>query len=147
MLSESHSETWDVVIRGSLRHWRFAPALSRRRGTTALAPPDRAPAGRLLVERLEREGRVLLTLYGEVDLESSRELRSALEAANDPKVTELAIDLDGLSFMDSTGLQLLVAAAQQARNNDRELILRRVPMHARRLFEVTGMLELFKIRA
>lgn len=89
---------------------------------------------------------MLLTLYGEVDLESSRELRRALEAANDPKVTELAIDLDGLSFMDSTGLQLLVAAAQQARSNDREVILRRVPMHARRLLEVTGMLQLFKIR-
>jgi stage II sporulation protein AA (anti-sigma F factor antagonist) len=101
--------------------------------------------GRLLVERHERGGSVLLTLYGEIDVESSRELERALEAVAGSQVKELAIDLDGLSFMDSTGLQLLARAAQQARENGHEVVLRRIPLHARRLFEVTGMLPLFKL--
>lgn len=112
---------------------------------TELARPDRAAVGSLLVEREDSDDAVLLTVYGEVDIQSSAQLESMLEAAQAIGPAQVVIDLDGLSFMDSTGLQLLVRAARRAAANGRRLELRRVPAKAMRLFELTGTLGLFNL--
>ena len=49
----------------------------------------------------------------------------------------LVIDLRGLSFIDSTGLSVLLAAAERARSQDRRLIVVRPPLPALRVFILT----------
>jgi hypothetical protein len=49
----------------------------------------------------------------------------------------LVIDLTGLSFIDSTGLSVLLAAAERARSQERRLIVVRPPLPALRVFTLT----------
>jgi anti-anti-sigma factor len=70
---------------------------------TDFARPDRAAEDRLLVERTQTDGRTILTVHGEIDVASVHELERELEAAQKLEPRELVIDLDALSFMDSTG--------------------------------------------
>jgi len=49
----------------------------------------------------------------------------------------LVIDLSGLSFIDSTGLSVLLAAAERARSQGRRLIVVRPPLPALRVFTLT----------
>ena len=49
----------------------------------------------------------------------------------------LVIDLTGLSFIDSTGLSVLLSAAERARKQSRRLIVVRPPLPALRVFTLT----------
>jgi anti-anti-sigma regulatory factor len=49
----------------------------------------------------------------------------------------LMVDLTGLSFIDSTGLSVLLAASERARRQGRRLIVVRPPLPALRVFTLT----------
>jgi anti-sigma B factor antagonist len=110
-----------------------------------LARPDRAAKERLLVERTQTDARTVLTVYGEIDVASVHELERQLEAAQRLAPRELVIDLDALTFMDSTGLYVLLRAYRNAKSNGYSLMLRRVPDHAMRLLRLTGVVPLFRV--
>jgi anti-sigma B factor antagonist len=83
-------------------------------------------------------------VYGVIDIQSAGVFERELERAQAGD-EQLVLDLDGLSFMDSSALQLLVRASQRAGEQGRKVILQRVPRAARRLLEITGMNALFTI--
>ncbi len=80
-------------------------------------------------------------LAGELDLASAPDLLTAIF----PLTTEpgdLRIDMSELSFMDSSGLQALLTTAQALRGRG-EIHLVDAPRAVRRVFEITGTLDLF----
>ena len=97
------------------------------------------------VECTQTDGRTILTVYGEIDVASVHELERELDAAQKLEPRELVIDLDALSFMDSTGLYVLLRAYRSAKANGYSLMLRRVPDHAMRLLRLTGVVPLFRV--
>ena len=54
------------------------------------------------------QGRSLVTLRGELDLGTAEQLEQALAEADG----EVLLDLRGLTFMDSTGVRVLLEAAE-----------------------------------
>jgi anti-sigma B factor antagonist len=66
----------------------------------------------LTVERDER-GTCRLTLRGELDLGTAERLERALADAGD----DVLLDLRGLTFMDSTGVRVLLEAAEAEHAN------------------------------
>ena len=75
----------------------------------------------------------VIWLEGEIDMASADELRSSLlEHAAGP----LILDASNLTFMDSSGLKVLLEAAA-SRNGSGNLVLRRPTRSVRRLFEIT----------
>lgn len=65
--------------------------------------------------RVERVGEVaVVSLQGEHDLDSVAELRSQLQSALEAQPRALVVELSRTSFMDSTALGALVAAARRA---------------------------------
>jgi anti-sigma B factor antagonist len=66
----------------------------------------------LTVERDER-GTCRLTLRGELDLWTAERLERALADAGD----DVLLDLRGLTFMDSTGVRVLLEAAEAEHAN------------------------------
>jgi anti-anti-sigma factor len=73
------------------------------------------------VEVQRRDAVAIVQPRGELDLVTVETLRAALD---DIKRTErLVLDLRGLSFMDSTGLQLLVALHERAQRERFQLTL------------------------
>lgn len=59
--------------------------------------------------------RVVLALSGELDIASALDVQTALEELRAAGWADIAVDLRAVSFIDSTGLGVLVAADERAR--------------------------------
>ena len=89
-----------------------------------------------------RDGSLLhLRPVGELDLVAAYELEKASEAIDGRDVTQVVLDLRGLTFIDSTGLHTLVRAASRARRHDCRLVVVRAPVEMDRVFAMTGTYE------
>jgi len=76
-------------------------------------PLDDEP--RPLEVRIEEHGSVIVVvLSGELDLMSAPRVESALQQAADGPATALIVDVQALSFMDSTGIRTLLQAKRRA---------------------------------
>src|SRR5436305_5059733 len=89
------------------------------------------------VETRSDEHATVLTVTGELDLATSPALEAELDRATDG--SELVIlDLRGVSFMDSTGLSLLVKAQRRAHDLGRRLAVVKGGAQVQRLLKLTG---------
>jgi anti-sigma B factor antagonist len=73
---------------------------------------------------------------GELDILSVPELRDALAIVGNHR-RDVVLDFAGVSFVDSSGLRLLLAAAGAAERGGASLILRAPSPAVRRLFGIT----------
>lgn len=94
----------------------------------------------------DRDGVVVLHLAGEVDLEVSAQLRRALLERLDDK-QDVLVDLDGVSYIDSSGVASLIEAFQRARQHGRRFALARVPEGAMRVLRIAQLDRVFPILA
>jgi anti-anti-sigma factor len=86
----------------------------------------------------DAQGGVHAQLAGELDMASVPDVRARLDAALSEGVQELSLDLSGLTFMDSAGVELLFRLRE-------DLAVRQVPLRLyvpedaliRRTLEVT----------
>ncbi|HEX4698464.1 MAG TPA: STAS domain-containing protein [Actinomycetes bacterium] len=83
--------------------------------------------------------RALVTVSGEVDLETAPELGDhALAALKDVSV-HLVLDLRGVTFMDSTGLKVLLATAHRADLAGGSVVLVAPNRAVNRILTLTGL--------
>ncbi|MFD6892812.1 STAS domain-containing protein [Streptomyces sp. NPDC059957] len=110
--------------------------MTREHGTHDPAGPP-PPAGEAVVVRLS----------GEMDLSRVGEVRALLlEAATRAGGrADIVVDLSGLTFCDSAGLNLLLRARLQAVESGRTLRLAAPNAQMLRLLEITGALSLFPV--
>ena len=85
-----------------------------------------------------------LAVSGDVDIETSPRLRGRIEEVLAPG-RHLIIDLSGVHFMDSTGLGVLVAGLNRAKQVGASLSLVCDGVRVLKLFEMTGLNETFAI--
>ncbi len=90
--------------------------------------------------RSQREGRVhRLTPLGELDIASAPVLRAEFDAVvGDDSAEKIVVDLTRLSFIDSTGLALVLLMADETKEHDRLRIVNGSPA-VDRLFDLTGV--------
>ncbi len=87
----------------------------------------------------------VLAVKGEVDVYTAPRLRERLvELVNQGK-RSIVIDLEGVEFLDSTGLGVLVGGLKRLRTNDGELSLVCTQHRILRVFEITGLTKVFAI--
>jgi anti-sigma B factor antagonist len=88
----------------------------------------------------------VVALQGEIDLSTSPLLRSTLVSLVDAGARRLTVDMSDVTFVDSTGLGVLVGALQllQGRGGD-GLTVRGVGPAVRRVFELTGLDAVFSV--
>jgi anti-sigma B factor antagonist len=89
-------------------------------------------------------GTLILHLRGELDLASREIFEPAIMAAI-PTAYAVVLDLSELTFCDSNGLSMFVAAHEKAAGNGTELTLRNLQPAVRRVFLVAGLDRRFKI--
>ncbi|XVU29267.1 STAS domain-containing protein [Actinoplanes sp. CA-054009] len=87
---------------------------------------------------------VRVALTGELDLASSDEVRSFIEAAlAETRPARVLVDMDGVAFCDSTGIEALIRARAAAIAQGSRIELVNVHGIARTTLEITGVLPLF----
>src|SRR6185312_9191399 len=71
----------------------------------------------------QREDIVHVAIAGELDISTAQRLEDDLRRVEAERPAVLVLDLQGLSFMDSTGLRLLIMADSRAREDGRRLAI------------------------
>ncbi|HEY0345729.1 MAG TPA: STAS domain-containing protein [Solirubrobacteraceae bacterium] len=100
------------------------------------------PAGtrsRLAVRSLRQGDTHTVELVGELDIEGAPIARRALRDACAAIVHTIVLDLGGLTFMDSSGVHMIVEAQRRLSDSDRELVIARSPAQVLRLLELCGL--------
>ena len=103
--------------------------------------PERPPAGALAVRRERRADVLVLWLSGALDRATSALLDREFDAQAG-HATRLVVDLTGLEFIDSSGLDTLVRTHRRACESDLRLSFRRGPHVARRPLALTRDVQL-----
>ena len=96
--------------------------------------------GSLQIDIAQRNGATILSVLGEVDLATAPLLDEEISAVEAGDATTIVVDLDRVSFMDSSGLQVLLTHVFSEQNRSRIRLTRGSPQVVR-LFTVSGMLE------
>ena len=91
----------------------------------------------VFVSRVESTTRVVLA--GELDGAAAAALSEQLRQLTADLVGDLVVDVGLLTFIDSTGLSLLVSLHKQVRASGRSLTIADLTPMTRRLFQITGL--------
>jgi anti-anti-sigma factor len=94
----------------------------------------------LRIKTVECAGSLVLAVEGELDIVSSPLLDEALVRARATDATSIVIDLVKISFIDSTGLHVLVKHADAESGRARIWLTKGSP-ETQRLFELSGAVE------
>ena len=84
-------------------------------------------------------------LSGEIDLSTVEDVESELRTAIDGGTGAVALDLREVSFLDSSGLRLLLRLHKEFGDAGRRLVLVQGPRRVARVFELTGAEDQFEI--
>jgi anti-sigma B factor antagonist len=96
---------------------------------------DAQPQLRIDVRR--EPDRVILGLDGELDMANASHLQAALAQAHQSTAAMIVLDLRQLSFIDSTGLRVLLAARKEAQERGQEFAVTPGSQQVQRLLAVT----------
>jgi anti-anti-sigma factor len=85
------------------------------------------------------DGRLRVACVGELDIATAADVRAQL-AAREPG-EDLVLDLSGLDFLDTSGIQIVVEAYRAARDSDFSLTVIKAQPRVHRVFEIAGLAE------
>ena len=91
----------------------------------------------------ERDGFAVLSVRGEVDVYTAPRFRERLIELVSEGKHKIIVDLEGVDFLDSTGLGVLVGALKRVRTHDGELALVCTQPRILKVFEITGLTKVF----
>ena len=90
---------------------------------------------------------LLLEFSGEIDHHGARSALRELEMAMDAALPRtLVLDLEKVTFMDSSGIALILRAQQRMQMLEGSVVVRSVPQQARRVLDAAGIGRLVTIK-
>jgi anti-sigma B factor antagonist len=98
---------------------------------------------RMIEEKLNDS--VKVSLLGEVDIYTSKNLKDKLYDIIESKQADLIIDCKELNYIDSTGLGIFVGALKKAKQYDKKIIISNLKDNIKKLFIITGLDKIFII--
>jgi anti-sigma B factor antagonist len=104
-------------------------------GTSALIQGD----GPLAVHIEQDDSVVVARVVGELDIATAEFLDRELERVSRCDAALIVLDLGAVGFIDSKGLQVLLAAARRSRENGTRLCVRRGSKVVDRVIQLSGL--------
>jgi anti-sigma B factor antagonist len=87
----------------------------------------------------QRDGVTVLTVGGELDIATVRDLRVPLREAVRDGSGRVEVHLDSLTFCDASGVRLLVDAAAEARRSGCDFVVCNPRAPVRRIFDLARL--------
>lgn len=91
------------------------------------------------------DGLVVVSVRGEVDIATAPELAAGLEGVVRASPRAVVVDLSGVSFMDSSGVNRLVSAARTLMADGARVVLAVPGPLLRRVFDVTRVADVVPV--
>jgi anti-sigma B factor antagonist len=89
----------------------------------------------------------VLRVFGEVDIQTSPILDEELRRVVGEGVSSIIVDLSEVTFLDSTGLSVLIAGLKRCQNARGDLRLVSPRSNVRKVLEITGLIDVFHLQA
>ena len=89
---------------------------------------------------------LLLEFSGEMDHHGARNALKEVEIAIDAALPRSILDFAGVTFMDSSGIALILRSQQRMQLMEGSVVLRNVPEQARRVLDAAGIGRLVSIQ-
>jgi anti-sigma B factor antagonist len=91
-------------------------------------------------------GAAVVTVTGELDHHTAQDLTQAIDETPFEAGTPVVLDLTGLTYCDSTGITVLVAAYNRGRQADAPVVFVGLNDDLMRVFHIVGLDQLFTFR-
>jgi anti-sigma B factor antagonist len=117
----------------------FHAVMSDQHSRTMRHHEAAARRSRLMVRSLRHADAQIIELIGELDIEGAPLARRALGRACAERPHTIFLDLSRLTFMDSSGVHMIIEGHRRLSDEGRELVIVRAPKHVRRLLELCGL--------
>ena len=89
--------------------------------------------------------RTVVEVGGEIDVYTAPKLREQLVELVNEGHYHLIVDMEGVDFLDSTGLGVLVGGLKRLRSHNGDLALVCTQARILKVFEITGLTSVFSI--
>lgn len=93
----------------------------------------------------EKNNYWLINVAGEIDIFNSAEFKTTILELLEEKPTDIKIDCENLSYIDSTGLGALIAVLKKSKSYNKEICLKNVRPSLSKLFKITNLDKVFVI--
>lgn len=87
----------------------------------------------------ENDGTYVVRLLGELDMSSCEAVDQALQAAEQTSAARILLDIEGLKFIDSSGLQVILRAKRRSDAGGKRLRVTRGKGHVADMFRLTAL--------
>lgn len=92
------------------------------------------------LEDVARDGCHTLSLAGELDTTTAPDLQAIVDRLCEEGAREIVLDLHDVSFIDSSGLRVILLSRERCARSACDFSLTRAQPHAQHLFELTGLI-------
>jgi anti-sigma B factor antagonist len=93
----------------------------------------------------DTSGFTIIAVSGEIDVYTAPKLREKLIGLVEEGSYQLIVDMEGIEFLDSTGLGVLVGGLKRVRAHDGWIDLVCTQSRILRIFRITGLNKVFSI--
>src|ERR1700722_3206274 len=91
------------------------------------------------------DGTAIVAVAGEIDVYTSPLLQEQLVQVLREGTSSIVLDLSKVTFLDSTGLGVLITGLKRCRSADGDLVLVTAQPNVLKVLEITGLNDVFKI--
>ena len=99
----------------------------------------------LSLETRHEDGHTIIEVGGEIDVYTAPKLRDKITELVGEGHHDLVIDMEGVDFLDSTGLGVLVGGLKKVRAHDGSMTLICSQDRLLKIFRITGLAKVFTI--
>ena len=91
------------------------------------------------------DGTAVVAVAGEIDVYTSPLLQERLVEVLRDGSSSIVLDLSAVTFLDSTGLGVLITGLKRCRSADGDLVLVTAQPNVLKVLEITGLNDVFKV--
>ena len=95
------------------------------------------------IEQLE--DKYLVTLEGELDTAAATDVEKTLQPLYSTSGKDVIIDCEGLEYIASSGLRILISILKGAKAGGSKVVLRNMNEDIKSVFKLTGFINIFEI--
>lgn len=99
----------------------------------------------LTIDTIEQESFYQIKVAGELDVATVPQLQEVLVPIRGAGTHDIHLHIDGVTYMDSTGLGLFVGTLKELNKNNKDLYVSGVNSRIERLFDITGLKDLMHV--
>lgn len=88
----------------------------------------------------------VIDIIGELDIYTSPKFKEVLLDALEERMGNIIINGQSLSYIDSTGLGVLISALKKVKENDKTITIEKIKPNIKKLFDLTSLDKVFVIK-